>query len=446
MALIDQITRLFTGWRKREQSAMTTAGEMTAGRPEKRSAGADMARLEADRTRTAVVKTCQRMYDEDPRADGVLHTLARDMVGIGFTVSTGNEQADAVASALIERLGLVARLDDWVRLSARDGDSFLEVEVSAEREIVGITRKPTLEMHRNSNARDEFDDPRYAFWWNDDPHTWGTPGPNDALWFAEWQIIHARWNHDEGKRYGRPLFRSATGTWKRMVEGEHDVATRRKTRAGMKYNHMFPPGTSPQEIERYKQTNADILDSPLAAIQDFFGTADIRTVEGDAKVADIEDILHHIRTWWVASPVPMSLLAYGQDLNRDVLAKQKEQYDEALGEMRPWVQHEILTPLFELAWLLAGILPEALTVEYYWKAKRVLKPADLRDIADAALRLRALGLPEPAIWALIQQFLPDLDIEALLAPQGDENEGAPGVMAGSLDRLLTQIPRTGSAE
>ena len=154
--------------------------------------------------------------------------------------------------------------------------------------------------------------------------------------------------------------------------------------------------------------------------------------------------MHHIRTWWVASPVPMSLLGYGQDLNRDVLEKQKEQYDETLEALRPWIQKEILRPLFELAWLLAGLLPETLTVEYHWKAKRVLKPADLRDIADAALRLRALGLPDPAIWTLIQQFLPDVDIEALLAPQGDESEGAPGVMAGSLDRLLTQIPRAGS--
>ncbi|MBN2392163.1 MAG: hypothetical protein JXR84_15655, partial [Anaerolineae bacterium] len=405
-----------------------------------------MARMEADRTRTAVVKTCQKMYDEDPRADEVLHTLAQDMVGKGLTVTTGNPQADEIATALIERLDLVSRLDDWVRLTARDGDSFLEVEVSDAREIVGVTRKPTLEMYRNSNKRDEFNDPRYAFWWSDEPHTWGTPGPNDALWFSEWQIIHARWNHDEGKRYGRPLFRSATGTWKRVNEGENDVATRRKTRAGMKYNHQFPPGTTPQEIKAYKETNADILDSPLAAIQDFFGTAEIKPVEGDAKVSDIEDILHHIRTWWIASPVPMSLLGYGQDLNRDVLEKQKEQYDETLEGLRPWIQKEILRPLFELAWLLAGILPETLTVKYHWKAKRVLKPADLRDIADAALRLRALGFPDPAIWTLIQQFLPDVDIEALLAPQGNESEGTPDVTAGSMDRLLTQIPSAGSSE
>ncbi len=441
MALIDQITGLWNRLRGREQGQTTTRIEMMPRAP-KAGVSEVLARMDADRTREAVVKTCQRMYDEDPRADGVLHTLARDIVGAGFTVTTGNVRADEIAGALIKRLALVSRLDDWIRLTARDGESFLEVEVSNEREILGVTRKPTLEMHRNSNQQDTFDDARYAFWWSDEAYTWGTPAPTDTgvVWFAEWQIVHARWNHDEGKRYGRPLFRSATGPWKRLTEGEHDVATRRKTRAGMKYNHQFPAGTTLLEIETYKQVNAEILDAPLAAIQDWFGTADIKTVEGDAKISDINDILHHIRTWWVVSPVPMSLLGYGQDLNRDVLEKQKEQYDESLGEIRPWGEKEILTPLFELAWLLAGILPETLIVEYHWKAKRVLKPSDLRDIADAALRWRAFGLNDAAIIRLVQPFLPDdMDIEALLAPQGDAAEGAPDVMAGNLDRLVGRI-------
>lgn len=436
MSLISQITQLFQQWRNRDRGAQTTGSELP--RP-KGGAGDELARLSADQTRHATIRTCQRMYDEDPRADDVLHTLARDMVGAGFTVTTGNPAADKVAAELLTRLDLVSRLDDWIRLSARDGDSFLEVEVSAAREVVAVTRKPTLEMHRHSNQQDQFDDPAQAFWWGDAPYPAGLKPPADALWFAEWQMLHARWSHDEGQRYGRPLFKSATGAWKRVTEGELDVATRRKTRAGMKYNHMFPPGTTPQDIEKYKTDNADILNSPLAAIQDFFGTADIKTVEGDARLGEIEDILHHIRTWWLASPVPMSLLGYGQDLNRDVLQEQKEQYDETLETLRPWTEKEILRPLFELAWLLAGILPDTLTVEYHWKAKKVLKPVDLRDIADAGVRLRALGMPDTAVWKLMERFLPDVDWGALLTPDGDAAEGAPDVTADTADKLAAKV-------
>jgi len=434
MSLANQITQLWQKWLTRDR------GEQTTSEPRsKPSVGDELTRLSADRARQAIIETCRKMYDEDPRADDVLHTLARDMVGAGFTVTTGNAAADQVAADLLTRLDLVSRLDDWIRLSARDGDSFLEVEISESREIVGVTRKPTIEMHRNSNRQDQFDDPARAFWWSDAPYQTGLKPPSDALWFAEWQIIHARWSHDEGQRYGRPLFRSATGVWKRITEGEHDVATRRKTRAGMKYNHQFPVGTSAQEIEGYKVLNADILDSPLAAIQDFFGTAEIKTVEGDARLGEIGDILHHVRTWWLASPVPMSLLGYGQDLNRDVLQEQKEQYDETLETLRPWTEKEILRPLFALAWLLAGILPDMLTVEYHWKAKKVLKPADLRDIAEAGVRLRALGLPDAAVWLLMQRFLPDVEWDTLLTPTGDAAEGAPDVAANSADRLLARV-------
>jgi len=437
MSILSQITQLWQQWRDRNRATQTTASEaLPAKQP---NAGADMARLSADQARREVIKTCRRMYEEDPRADGVLHTLARDMVGAGLTVTTGNAKADKVATDLMTRLDLVSRLDDWIRLSARDGDSFLEVEVSAERAIVGVTRKPTLEMHRQSNQQDKFDDPARAFWWSDEQYQTGLKPPANALWFAEWQIIHARWSHDEGQRYGRPLFRSATGAWKRITEGELDVATRRKTRAGMKYNHQFPQGTPRTQIEEYKVLNADILNSPLAAIQDFFGTAEIKPIEGDAKLGEIEDILHHIRTWWIDSPVPMSLLGYGQDLNRDVLQEQKEQYDEALEELRPWVEKEILRPLFELAWLLAGILPETLTVEYRWKAKRVLKPVDLRDIADAGARLRALGMPDASVWSLLQRFLPDVDLDELLKPAGDAAEGTPDATANTADRLLARV-------
>jgi len=435
MSILSQITQLWQQWRDRNRATQTTATE--APQP-KGSAGADMSRLSADQARREVIKTCRRMYEEDPRADGVLHTLARDMVGAGLTVTTGSAKADRIAAELMDRLDLVSRLDDWIRLSARDGDSFLEMEVSADREIVGVTRKPTFEMYRNSNQQDKFDDPTRAFWWSDALYQTGKP-PADALWFAEWQIVHARWSHDEGQRYGRPLFKSATGAWKRITEGELDVATRRKTRAGMKYNHQFPQGTSGAQIEEYKVLNADILNSPLAAIQDFFGTAEIKTVEGDAKLGEIEDILHHIRTWGIDSPVPMSLLGYGQDLNRDVLQEQKEQYDEALEELRPWVEKEILRPLFELAWLLAGILPETLTVEYRWKAKRLLKPADLRDIADAGARLRALGMPDEPVWSLLQRFLPDVDLDELLKPAGDAAEGTPDATANTAERLLARV-------
>lgn len=410
MALIDRVRgalRRLRGTEDGEDVATTLDVAPQPARPTD-----ILTRFAADRERVEMVQRCREMYDTDTRAKGVIQSLARDMTRGGFTVSApDNPEAEEIGNALVKRLRLDTRLDDWTRLTLRDGDSFLEVGVSGAMQIEALTRKPTLEMRRASNAFDRFDDAERAYWWAD--RMWGE-APQDAVWFAEWQIIHARWDHDEDRRYGRPLFASATGPWKRIAEGEKDIAVRRKTRAGMKYNHKFPPGTDETVIKAYREINKAALDNPWAAVADFFGTTDIEVVQGDARLAEIGDVQHHIRTWWLASPVPMSLLGYGQDLNRDVLEKQKEQYDEALPVLQAWVTDQLVAPLLELEWILHGIWPAHLEYEVQWDRKQTLTPEALAKLADAALRLRALAWPDELVVDLLQMFISGVDLSLLL--------------------------------
>jgi len=202
------------------------------------------------------------------------------------------------------------------------------------------------------------------------------------------------------------------------VEGERDIAVRRKTRAGMKYNHKFPAGTDEKVIKAYREINKAALDNPWAAVADFFGTTEIEVVQGDARLAEIDDVEHHIRTWWLASPAPMSLLGYGQDLNRDVLEKQKEQYDEALPVLQAWVTDQLVRPLLELEWLLHGIWPEHLEYDVQWNRKQTLTPEALAKLADAALRLRALGWPQALVVEVLQMFIAGVDLSVLLGAEG----------------------------
>ena len=123
--------------------------------------------------RRAMVEDCRNMYAHDPRVAGFINSLARDAVKGGFAVQV-HQAADVdgtllIATDLIERLRLFSRIDDWVRLTLRDGDSLLELGVDREQLIRQVTRKPTLEMHRNSNSVDRFDDPQRAYWWSDQP-------------------------------------------------------------------------------------------------------------------------------------------------------------------------------------------------------------------------------------------------------------------------------------
>jgi hypothetical protein len=371
------------------------------------------------------------MYEQDSRAKRSIRTLARDIVGGGWTVDVaGNGPAAEVAADLQKRMDLVKRMDDWIRLTVRDGDSFLEVGVNERMEIAEITRKPTLQMHRASNDADQFPDPSRAFWWS--PETWYVEAPPGAVWFAVWQIVHARWDHDEDSRYGSPMFSSATGAWKRVREGEVDIAVRRKTRAGMKFLHVVE-GADAAALTSYKEMNKDALNNPFAAVADYFvnRAGAVTAIQGDARLAEIGDVLHHIQTWLMASDVPMELLGYGENLNRDVLAQKKEEYDETLVGLRKWAETDLIKPLVELQWLLAGIWPGGLDYTIRWKAKTTLSPADVRDVADAALKLRALGWPDEATWGVLAQFLPGVDVGAMLAQRGGD-EGTPATVAGGL--------------
>jgi hypothetical protein len=124
-------------------------------------------------------------------------------------------------------------------------------------------------------------------------------------------------------------------------------------------------------------------------------------------------VVHHIRSFWTASPVPMSLIGYGQDLNRDVLDKQKEQYDEELRVVTRWVEDEIVRPVIDRQLLLSGILPETANYQIVWSSKKVVTAAMLRDAADAALRFRTLGLPDALILQVLAPFMPGVDLTSI---------------------------------
>lgn len=412
MRLIDYFTSLI---RRQEVLARTTTMEV----PVPPRPTAELRRFQVERDRRSVIELSRKMVDEDPRADGVIKALARDACRGGFQVKVkrgpGSARAQQIANDLIERLGLEELIADWVKLTLKDGDTFLENSVDDAGDIVKVTRKPTLQMHRHSNDADEFVDPTRAYWWADELWVDQEP-PRDATWFAAWQITHVRWDHDSEIRYGRPLFGSARKAWKRVDEGETDIAVRRKTRAGMKYVHSLE-GANESDIEAYKEQNKDALGNPLAAIADFFSNkkTTVEAIQGDARLSEIDDVLHHIRTWWIASPVPMSLLGYGQDLNRDVLDEQQKQYDRALDAVAQWIDKEILQSLIELQWLLKGIWPASLTYDIIRPSRHPLTPTDVKAAGEGIKALKETGIVvDELLLRFLAQLLPGLDADEAL--------------------------------
>lgn len=370
-----------------------------------------MDRFQVEQSRNAVIKDCRAMYDADPRVEKMHRDYARDLLRNGFIVQTKDEAAKQIADNLQKRLKLNQKLEDWLRLSMRDGDSFLELTVDDSLLISDVTRKPTLQVHRNSNNADKFDNPARAFWMGSQMYLETQP-PKEAIWFPEWKMIHARWNHDEEQRYGRPMMRAARKHFKYVEEGELNVAVRRKMGGAQLRQHVIEG--SPADVETYKAHNKATLGT-IAAVMDLFSNkpSSLTVHQGDGTIDRIADVEHHIATVFTASDVPMELIAYGGNLNRDILGEKKEQYGEILNQSREWAAIQIIQPLLERQWLMQGLLPATIDYKIIWRKAKSLSPADLRDLADAGSRLKVLGVKDEIIQMLMAQFLRDVDIDLL---------------------------------
>jgi hypothetical protein len=347
------------------------------------------------------------MYDTDTRVKKAHRFYARDIVRAGFIVKTDNEEAKRIAASLQKRLKMNQLLEDAVRLTSRDGDSFYEVVIDDSLQITKLSRKPTMDVRRNTNKQDEFTDRARAYWMSS--NIWMSPEPSrDAIWFADWQMVHARWEHDDENRYGTPMFSSATSPFKKVQDGELNVAVRRKMGGSQIRIHSIEG--SPAELEKYKEDNKDAF-GKLSAVTDLFtnkkGSLDVK--QGDGTIDKIGDVTHHVATMMTASDVPMELIAYGEGLNRDILGEKKEEYEETLSQGREWLTDQIVAPVLERQWLLAGILPEAVDYQIVWRTAKPLTPADLRDLGDGLSRLKLLGVKDEIIQSIAAMYLRNVD-------------------------------------
>jgi len=141
---------------------------------------------------------------------------------------------------------------------------------------------------------------------------------------------------------------------------------------------------SPADLEKYKEDNQAAF-GKLNAVTDMFSnkktTIDVK--QGDGTIDKIGDVTHHVATMMAGSDVPMELIVYGEGLNRDILGEKKEEYENNQKQGREWLTAQIVKPILERQWLLAGILPKALKYKIQWRTAKPLTPADLRDLADA---------------------------------------------------------------
>jgi hypothetical protein len=130
----------------------------------------------------------------------------------------------------------------------------------------------------------------------------------------------------------------------------------------------------------------------------------------------------------------MSLLGYGQDLNRDVLDEQEEQYRRGLESICTWITGQFVKPLIERQWLLKGIWPASLVWAAEWANKQPATAADMDLAAKAVVTLGATRLlTDETLLRLLSHVLPDFDVAAEMKALAAQKPDEVGRMAQAAD-------------
>ena len=340
----------------------------------------------------------RQMVDSDPRWDRMLYKLASDASYKNFTVvveSADGKRMQKKAQAVIDRTRHLIKdkqkLRGWTKGLLRDGDLFLQLIVDTEnREVVRAKKLAAEITHSRMDAEGNFPADKKPYYQK--AHN----NPMDAeREFEEWEIVHLKWDEEDGKQYGKSLLASSRLTWRRLESAEKNLAVRRAIRAGLKRHHKLGSGdkpASPKEINEYEEKQKDTLSRPTEATQDIFTNhlVEITTLMGDETIGDIEDLKWTEGLFSIATGIPQALLSGGRETatNFTVIKEQEEDYLRVVGDIDE-VMEQAFTRIFDLALLLKGINPDSVVYVFNWGAK------DREDIDRKVLRaerLQGIGL------------------------------------------------------
>ena len=329
--------------------------------------------------RRAILSDIMDMAKNDPRISRMLYKLASDATHKHYTVEieeAPTKRAARQALEVIKRtdymLNLKTKIRGWTECLLRDGDLFLQLMIDGHNMEIAEAKKLATEItHSRMNAQGQFPDDKKPYYQSTIYDT-----SIEVKGFEEWEIVHIKWREEDGQPYGEPLFQSARLAQKRTQSGEQDVAMRRKVMAAMRY--IFNIGTEEnpatwEEVEKFKEENADSLDNPLNPIAHFFlnGLGTIEAIRGDPNIGEMADIEHHEGLLHTVGLTNSGLMSGGREkgTNYAVIDHQEEDYLRSLVNIDDTIEYQGIRPIYNRNLTLAGINPDSINYTLNWGSK-----------------------------------------------------------------------------
>ena len=356
----------------------------------------ELDRITIRHDRRTKIQEVSKMVNTDGRIDRLLYKLSSDGSYKGFSViveSAQNKTTLKQAQAIINRTQMLINtkqnMKGWIKGLIRDGDLFLQLIVDAkEREVIRAQKLSAEMTFTRKNAEGKFPKDKKPYY-QEDPLMQGRVVKE----FENWEIVHLRWDYEDGVPYGKPIFASSRLAWKRLDAGEKNMTIRRSVRAGRRLHHKVGTNERPGTIDDvaiYKESNKDTLENPMNPTQDFYsnGLVDIDEISGDTAITDIRDIEYFEGIPWIASGIPMSITGGGREVatNQNVVQEQEEDYHRVIGDIDETLEVG-LRFIFDFALLLKNINPESVGYSLRWGAKdrediteKIKKGRDLQEL------------------------------------------------------------------
>lgn len=400
MGLADGLRSLFNtflNWLPEGANRQTSDDDANASKSSPWLFDYDVFRINWEKVDT--LKDIDHMLRADPRLRRSNRIFASTAVRRGVTVKVTSEVNESIAENaqiilddMVRSVQLNSKLQPWARTLLKDGELFLNPIVDTQtKKIIDIKNLPAMTMQRNENIKGRFDDLDDAFRQID-------PVSREILRnFPLWSINHIRHEHESGALYGQSQYQTCRAIYKKLNMLEQDMVVRRRTRAVPRRLHSVGTKDNPggwEEVKRYKAFNS--LDNPKksAITTDYFGNGltDIKDLNGDAQLDHIKDVEYFQELMMLGTGVPLALMGFGQNINRDILEDQKKQFDEDVQTLRDLLEYgdesaySGLRMIFDLALMLQGIDPELVDYNLMWAESN---DETIDDKVDRVIKLRA---------------------------------------------------------
>ncbi|MDC0763505.1 portal protein [Brevibacillus sp. AG] len=359
--------------------------------------------LQVEGSRRAVLRDVEQMLHDDPLIDETNARIARKAVrgGILVTVTgsgnhsknravkTGDKagrgahlanRAQDVIDSFIKRTKIEATAVEWISRLIADGDLFLNVVVKQGPQpfVEAIRRVPPAIMKRNEDQFGQFVDLSRAFSEIDPSHGlyFLTTVPETAVrHFPLWAINHIRWKY-RGGLYGTSQYMSIRKLSNQNRTADDDMVIRRKTRAPLRRVHSIGTKDNPGDettIKQYKAEHRDTIENGrYKPTTDYYhnGIGDVKNLEGDGNLDKIGDVEYLFNKENAGTLIPKGLIGFSENINRDVLDDQKDEYYDTIEDIRSLLEYgdggpfSGLRSIIDFELLLHGIDVEATGLSY----------------------------------------------------------------------------------